>query len=94
MRINIVNKNICLIFIKLDKMKLSIVYIIEKLYFIKNFNVLLYWLLNCLFFLKYWMLIGVDMVYIDIYIIFRFIIRVIYYFKLNGDMFVFIVIFL
>lgn len=66
MGINIDNKNICFIFIKLDKMKLSIVYIIEKLYFIKNFNVLLYWLLNCLFF-KYWMLIDVDMVYIDIY---------------------------
>lgn len=66
MGINIDNKNICFIFIKLDKMKLSIVYIIEKLYFIKIFNVLLYWLLNCLFF-KYWMLIDVDMVYIDIY---------------------------
>lgn len=66
MGIYIVNKNICFIFIKLDKMKLSIVYIIEKLYFIKFFNVLLYWLLNCLFF-KYWMLIDVDMVYIDIY---------------------------
>lgn len=66
MGINIDNKNICFIFIKLDKMKLSIVYIIEKLYFIKNFNVLLYWLLNCLFF-KYWILIDVDMVYLDIY---------------------------
>lgn len=66
MGIYIVNKNICFIFIKLDKMKLSIVYIIEKLYFIKKFNVLLYWLLNCLFF-KYWILIDVDMVYLDIY---------------------------
>lgn len=91
MRINTVNKNICLISTKLDKMKSSTVHIIEKLHFIKNFNMLPYWSPNCLLFLKYWMLTDVDMVYIDIYTIFRLTIRVTYYLISNGDMSAFIV---
>lgn len=56
MGINTDNKNICFISTKLDKMKSSTVHIIEKLHFIKIFNVLPYWSPNCLLF-KYRMLI-------------------------------------
>lgn len=66
MGIYTVNKNICFISTKLDKMKSSTVHIIEKLHFIKNFNVLPYWSPNCLLF-KYWILTDVDMVYLDIH---------------------------
>lgn len=66
MGINTDNKNICFISTKLDKMKSSTVHIIEKLHFIKDFDVLPYWSPNCLLF-KYWMLTDVDMVYLDIH---------------------------
>lgn len=66
MGIYTVNKNICFISTKLDKMKSSTVHIIEKLHFIKIFNVLPYWSPNCLLF-KYWILTDVDMVYLDIH---------------------------